>query len=247
MPRIITLSSINVGEDVEREREYLAASVDGLLDGLIIVNARNRDETLAFLEKENITTVLIDTLATATTPSVTVDNVQAAYMIVSHLIDLGHQRIAHIAGPATLLVSQLREQGYQKALAERNLPYRKTIHSKSREWVYQVGYEAMQELLRSNPRPTAIFASSDQMAIGAYRAITEAGLAVPEDFSVVGFDDIDIAAFVVPALTTIRQPFSKLASRAVSLLFQFLAGEEPEITQIILPPQLIVRQSTKEL
>jgi DNA-binding LacI/PurR family transcriptional regulator len=175
-----------------------------------------------------------------------VDNVRAAQMATQHMIELGHQRIAHIAGSSTLLIAQQRQQGYKQALVDYGLPYQKVLIAKNSRWDYQSGYELMRELLASRPRPTAVFAASDQMAIGAYRAIAEAGLRVPHDLSVIGFDDIEAAKFTLPALTTIRQPFTEIASKAISLLLELIAGEEPETTQIILSPELIIRQSTAE-
>lgn len=237
----------NVGEDMGRQREYLGMSADGLIDGLIIVNAIDHAETLTFLEKERVDAVLIDCLANTRIPSVAVDNVRAAYLATEHAIKHGHRRIAHIAGSSTLVIARQRQQGYAQALADYGLSYQKVVVSRGERWNYQAGYEAMQDLLRSGPVPTAVFAASDEMAIGAYRALAEAGLSVPADLSVIGFDDIDVAAFVVPALTTIRQPYVEIATQAVSLLFKRIAGQLAEPTQIILPPELIIRQSVAEV
>jgi LacI family transcriptional regulator len=237
----------NVGEDVQREREYLAAAAEGLIDGLIIVNTTDREDTTTFLKNEKVAAVLIDCLATTTIPTVAVDNVKAAYLATRHLIEQGHRRITHISGSATNLMAQQRQQGYEQAMADYGLTYRKVLVARSQQWHYRAGYESMQELLHDDGLPTAIFAASDLMAIGAYRAIAEAGLRVPDDVSVVGFDDIEAASYAVPALTTIRQPFAEIAAKAVSLLLQLIGGEDPEITQILLPPELIVRQSTREV
>jgi DNA-binding LacI/PurR family transcriptional regulator len=237
----------NAGMEISREREYLAASASGLIDGLIVVNALDREHTFAFLENEDITAVLIDCLASTIIPSVATDNIQAAYEATEYAIKLGHQRIAHLAGTSTLLMARQRQQGYERALTNYGLTYRKILVAKSISWDYQSGYEMMQEILQSDPLPTAVFAASDLMAIGTYRAIAEAGLKIPDDFSIIGFDDIEASAFAVPALTTIRQPFSEIASNAISLLLQLITDNKPETTQIILPPELIVRQSTKEI
>lgn len=237
----------NVGEDMRRQREYLAAATEGLIDGLIIVNAIDHAETLTFLEKERVAAVLIDCLATTRIPSVAVDNVRAAYLATEHAITLGHRRIAHIAGSATLLIARQRQQGYLQALADYGLAYQKVVVSSNERWNYQAGYAAMQDLLRSNPAPTAVFTASDEMAIGAYRALAEAGLSIPADLSVIGFDDIDVSAFVVPALTTIRQPYVEIASQAVTLLLKRVGGELAEPTQITLPPELVIRQSVAEV
>ena len=237
----------NIGMEAAREKEYLVESAGSLIDGLIIVNSVDRESTLEFLEAQQITAVLIDCLSSTTIPSVAVDNVQAAYIATRHAIELGHQRIAHIAGSSSLLIAQQRQQGYLQALADHNLAYERIIVSKNERWDYQAGYDTMVELLQDRTLPTAVFAASDQMAIGAYQAIAQAGLKVPEDFSVIGFDDMEAAQFAVPALTTIRQPFTEIALSAVSLLLQLISGDKPETTQIILSPELVVRHSTRRL
>ena len=105
----------------------------------------------------------------------------------------------------------------------------------------------MQRLLTYQPRPTAVFAANDLMAIGAMRAVDEAGLRVPHDISIVGVDDIEVAAFQTPPLTTIRQSFTQLATFGVQLLLEILAGKELTQSQIVIEPTLIVRQSTTRL
>jgi len=237
----------NINMDVRRERAYLETEIDGLLDGAIIVNAVDQNYTFRFLEENRVPTVLIDCIATPDIPSVSMDNFRGAYLAAEHLIGLGHIRIAHIGGARTLEVARQRERGYLAALADHELTYRSVETPQSEQWGYRAGYEAMQRLLQTTPLPTALFAASDQMAIGAYRALAEAGLRVPANISVVGFDDVESAAFASPPLTTIRQPFVELASQAVSLLLQMLNGPVSEARQILLPPELIVRKSTAEL
>jgi DNA-binding LacI/PurR family transcriptional regulator len=238
----------DTGMDPRRERASLEASAGGLVDGLIIVNALDHDYTVEFLKRENLTTVMIDCLATGDIHALAVDNHKAAYIATQHAIELGHRRIAHITVPSIQRhIADLREQGYLHALADHGLTYRRIARSKGQWWDYKAGYDTMQEILSSSPHPTAVFAVSDEMALGAYRAIAEAGLRVPDDFSVIGFDDIKAAAFAIPTLTTIRQPFDEMASTAVQLLVQLIAGEEPPTTQVMLPAELVIRQSTMEV
>ncbi len=238
----------NIGEDARREQAYLEAAANRLVDGLVMVNAVDRARTFAFLEENRIPTVLIDYLATPRIPSVSMDNFQGAYLATQHLIELGHRRIAHVCGDTTLVeLARQRELGYLRALSDHGLTYRLIEAPSSQRWDYQAGYDAMREILRREPLPTAVFTASDQMAIGAYRALAETGLRVPEDMSVVGFDDIDAAAFALPPLTTIRQPFVEMASQAIALLLQILNGPQPDSTQILLPPELIIRASTARI
>ena len=238
----------NVGMDARREQAYLeSAAHNRLYDGLIIVNAFDRSHTFPLLKKSHIPTVLIDCLTTPTLPSVSMDNLRGAYMATEYAIKLGHRRIAHICGSRTLEVARQREQGYLQALGDHELDYVLVEEVESERWSYQSGYCAMQHILQHRPTPTAVFVGSDQMAIGACRALTEAGLTVPNDMSIIGFDDIEAAAFATPPLTTIRQPLADLASQAVTLLLRIINDVYVEPLQILLPPELVVRQSVAEL
>ncbi len=237
----------NVGMSAERERECLEAAAEGLVDGLILVNTVDRDQTFQFVQHERLHAVLIDCLSEAEMPVVSVDNFRAGYLAAEHLIALGHRRIAHLAGSDTLWIARQRVDGYLQALADHGLDYQRVMVARTGRWDSEAGYQVMSELLADGERPTAIFAASDLMAIGAYRAIAEAGLRVPDDLSVIGFDDIPPAAYTLPPLTTIRQPFESIALTAVSLLLDLFAGNSPAESQCTLAPELIVRQSTAEV
>lgn len=237
----------NVGMSAERERECLQASAEGLVDGLILVNTVDREQAFRFIQHERLHAVLIDCLSEAELPVVSVDNFQASYLAAEHAIALGHRRIAHLAGSATLWIARQRVEGYQQALADHGLDYQRVIVARNGRWDFEAGYRAMSDLLADGEPPTAICAASDLMAIGAYRAIAEAGLRVPDDLSVIGFDDIPAAAYALPPLTTIRQPFEGIALTAVSLLLDLFAGNRPAQWLCALAPELIVRQSTAEV
>jgi LacI family transcriptional regulator len=237
----------NVSENAEREQECLEASAEGLVDGLILVNTVDREHTFAFLAESRLHAVLIDCLASRTIPVVSVDNFQAAYVATQHAIALGHRRIAHLAGSDRQWIGQQRIQGYQQAVADSQLPYQRVFVSNTGQWDYRAGYLTMSQVLSEPERPTAIFAASDLMAIGAYRAIAEAGLRVPHDISVIGFDDIEAAAYAVPPLTTIRQPFREIAESAVSLVVDLITGQEMDDVQRTLAAELVIRESTREV
>lgn len=239
----------NVRHDPQRERQSLETFAERLVDGVIIVNAMDREQTFTWLEAGTIPTVLVDCLSTATLPSVAVDNVYGAYLATQHLIELGHRRVAHLAGALTLEVARQRVRGYEQAMAEHGLmEHIRVISPVNYRWDYQSGYLSMQSILQQPERPTAIFAAGDQMAIGAYRALAEAGLRVPQDMSVVGFDDIEASSYTIPPLTTIRQPLEDIATNAFELLLNLLDPKKPpQTTQVILPPELIVRKSTRRL
>ncbi len=238
----------NASADATRERAYLELAANRLIDGLIVVNAVDQAHAIATLEKASIPVVFIDSLPNQILPAVSADDLQGAYLATEHLIKLGHKRISHISGSPTVEIAKRRSQGYRQALADHGLDFYKIISPPDIiHWDYQAGYNSMKQILKDDIRPTAVFSAGDELAIGAYRALHEHGLSIPDDVSMVGFDDIAAAGFATPPLTTIRQPFIDMASHAVDLLFKIIRGEQNEVTQIILPPELIVRQSTARI
>jgi LacI family transcriptional regulator len=175
--------------------------------------------------------------------SIDVDNVGGARMAVEHLIRLGHTRIATITGPLTMSHGEDRLVGYRRALEAHQLAVDERLIVEG-DYTEASGSLGAQRLLPASP--TAIFVASDVMAIGAFKTLREAGLRVPEDVALVGFDDVPIAAAIEPALTTVRQPIEHLGSMAADLLLNSLASP-PEAhapaQRIILPTQLVVRES----
>jgi len=234
----------NTHDDGEREAAYFAAAVQRGVDGVLFISATDQNVGLDAVRATGIPAVAIDRVPVAHRgPSVTLDNVETGRLAAEHLTGLGHTRIAHIGGPQTVLMSRQRLQGFQQLLEARGVAPR--LHVETVEnWAYQDGYDAMQRILTKGSSPTAVFAAGDALAIGAMRAIRETGLGVPEDISVVGVDDLDIAAFQNPPLTTIRQSITELAVLGLQLLFDILAGKEPGQINIVMQPVLVVRQST---
>ena len=237
----------NASEDVNREQAYLELVTNRLIDGLIVVNAVNQALAVETLENADIPTVFIDSISTPTVSSVKTDEIYGAYLATTHLIQCGHMRIAHISGIPSTEITHLRIQGYRRALSEYGISYEKIVSPTSRHWNYQGGYTCIQQLLEEDEKPTAVFSAGDELAIGAYRALYERGLSIPQDMSIVGFDDIEASAFAAPPLTTIRQPFAEIATTAVKLLFEIINGQQTEAVQIMLQPELIVRESTANL
>jgi LacI family transcriptional regulator len=171
------------------------------------------------------------------------DNAAAARKAVSYLIERGHTRIGMIAGLEATPPRLHRILGYRQALAEHHLPLDEIL-IRGGDFTEKGGYEGMQELLRLSPRPSAVFAANDLMAMGALMALREAGLRVPEDMAVVGFDDIPAARLVNPPLTTIVQFQEMLGRRIAEMLFERLNGTAPAYTRAEpLPFELVVRQS----
>lgn len=170
--------------------------------------------------------------------SMSIDQVAGARMATQHLIDLGHSEIMHLSGPQDWIEAEARMQGYLEAINDADLRTRAPILG---DWSAHFGYYAGLELLRFRDF-TALFASNDQMALGFIHACWDSGISVPGDMSVVGFDDIPEAAHFYPPLTTVRQNFTEIGRRAVSLLLTKLQGGTVDHAQIV--PELVIRRST---
>jgi LacI family transcriptional regulator len=219
------------------ERRSLSRLAGTLIDGAVIV------APTASVTDATIPVVAVDPHTGKTGPStVEADNVGGARAATQHLIELGHRRIAHIRGRTDLVSAQLREQGYREALVAAGIPF-------DPELVRVGGYraaettDAARELLSRSDRPTAVFAANDLSAIRVLEIARELGLRVPEDLSVVGFDNVPEAANAVPALTTVAQPLHQMGAEAVRLLLGLLAGGTTE-DHLLLPASLVVRAST---
>jgi LacI family transcriptional regulator len=219
------------------ERRSLSRLAGTLIDGAVIV------APTATVTDATIPVVAVDPHTGRTGPStVEADNVGGARAATQHLIELGHRRIAHVRGRTDLVSAQLREQGYREALEAAGIPF-------DPELVRVGGYraaettDAARELLTLPERPTAVFSANDLSAIRVLEIARELGLRVPEDLSVVGFDNVPEAANAVPALTTVAQPLHQMGAEAVRLLLELLAGVTNE-EHLLLPATLVVRAST---
>lgn len=234
----------NTRDDPEREQSYIRTATDRWVDGVLFVATQDRVTSLNTLQSVGIPAVAIDRIPQDYTgPSVTLDNVAAGRMAAEHLLDLGHVHIAHIAGPLALRLARERLEGFRTTVESSQQPC--TLHTTSAsDWECESGYQAMQTLLRQAPNLTAVFAANDRMAIGAMQAAHQAGRRIPDDISFVGLDDIEVAAYQIPPLTTIRQSFSELAQLGVQRLLDILEGREVEPAQIVIAPTLIERAST---
>ena len=174
--------------------------------------------------------------------SIQPDNTGGAEKVVTHLIEHGYRRIAMIKGPAARTHASDREHGYRKALQNYGLTcYDELVIAGAFD--ENSGYTAMQHLLRQVPGPDAVFAASDQMAIGAMAAIHESGLRVPEDIALVGFDDIETAQYTHPPLTTVHQDMFGQGRLAVRMLLARIHGAEPASETLRLPATLVIRRS----
>jgi DNA-binding LacI/PurR family transcriptional regulator len=175
--------------------------------------------------------------------SITVDNSEGAYQATRYLLELGHRRIAAITGQLHLTSAVERLQGFKRALREAGISIAPEYIQEGR-FDRLSGYEKGLMMLQFSPRPTAIFAANDLVALGVLAALRELGLRCPEDVSLVGFDDLELASFTNPALTTVAQPAYQMGARAAALLFERLRGEDLPAQHIIMKAALKARDST---
>jgi LacI family repressor for deo operon, udp, cdd, tsx, nupC, and nupG len=177
-------------------------------------------------------------------PYVGIDNEKAAYKAVKYLIATGHTRIALISSGDRFRYSQVRKSGYEKALKEAHLPVNPEYIIDCQNLDYEDGLQAMKSLLLLENPPTAAFTVADIIAIGAMKAIHEAGLSTPQDIAIVGFDNIPFASMCSPTLTTVAQPMYEMGSQAVQMLISKLTNKKINMKTHILPHELIIREST---
>jgi LacI family transcriptional regulator, galactose operon repressor len=227
-----------------KESNYVANLARGMVDGLLLVLPRSPVDYIATLTKRNFPFVLIDHQGTSEEcAAVGATNWQGAYSATEYLISLGHKRIGFITGSMDLGCAEDRLKGYRSALRTYHIP-------EAPELVYEGtffqpdGYAGACALLDLDEPPTAIFASNDVMAMGAMDAARNRELRIPDDISIVGFDNIPQSAMVYPPLTTVQQPLEQMGRVAVQMLLGILHHDEKETNRIELPTELIVRGST---
>jgi DNA-binding LacI/PurR family transcriptional regulator len=235
-----TLSLFLFHSEEEERKLYHRISRNRLLDGVIVTATRTDDPLIPQLIANRVPFVMHGRHEDPRVSFVEVDNETGAYTAVTHLVRLGRQRIALITGPAASLAAEDRKQGYLKALQERRVRIDESLIVQG-DFTETSGYEAMLRLLPHEP--AAVFVASDTMALGALRALREAGKRVPDEVALIGFDDMPQATTAHPPLTTIRQPIQQTGVLAVEMLMDILEnGAEPS-RRIILPTELVIRAS----
>jgi LacI family transcriptional regulator len=229
----------------DREITLIERLMHGTTDGAILVLPEESSSELRALARRGYRYVVVDPgeQPDEDIPAVSAAHSAGADQAVRHLLHLGHRRIAAIAGPRGRMATDERLRGYYAAMAAAGVAPDARLVVES-NFKVEGGFDATVELLDLSDRPTAIFAFNDPMAIGAIRAVRSRGLRIPEDVSIVGFDDTTEAQFVTPALTTVRQPLMDMGRAAVDVLLALLEHEPPEASHVELPTRLVVRDST---
>lgn len=234
---------IDIVEAKHQKKAYLELVRAKRIDGLILSGPRFDDEALVALESDRFPTVLMGHLPDTNLYSVDIDNAAAAEQAVNHLIKLGHQQIACItnAHPSYTAAAE-RLAGYRQALQAHKINFDQRL-VRYGDFVPESGYHQMKDLLEESPQLTAVFVASDVVAIGAKAAIREHRLNIPADIALIGFDDVPLAQYLDPPLSTVRLPAAELAAKASEILIQIIQGSPPLNKQVLLDSQLIVRQS----
>jgi LacI family transcriptional regulator len=234
----------NTDRDIAQERRILHILSRQRVEGIIINPAGVSAEDLLPIQASGVHIVIFGhQIAHPAFDAVMIDDRQASHDIVTHLIGRGHRRIAHLGSPRPNS-GRLRFEGYIQALQECGLTPDPSLVTEG-PWTQKGGYDAMHSLLQRRPLPTAVFAANDLMAIGAMLCVREAGLSIPDDIAVAGFDNIDQGACVTPPLTTVRQPKYDMGKKLAEILVCRLRKEAPsEPQRVLLPYALEIRAST---
>lgn len=228
----------------EIENEYINSAVNRMSDGIILIAPRIEDKIIYELN-DCLPLVVVDRpLDRSDVLQIGIDDFKGAMLAMEYLIGLNHKKIGFLSGTTDILAGLQREQGYIDALKKQKTPidFKLILNG---DWSFKSGRNAFKNFYNNNPRPTAIFAANDLMAFGLIQGAKEMNVKIPEDLSVVGFDDIEMSALINPSLTTVKQPISEMGRKAVELLLNKLR-KGPYIN-IRLECKLIVRESTRKI
>ncbi|QIG39637.1 LacI family DNA-binding transcriptional regulator [Microbacterium sp. 4R-513] len=234
------ISAFSISEEEESQIDTgVVELVTQGVDALCVIAPRASSLDLLRKQTTGLPTIVIKAEPDAAWHTVAVDQRAGATLAVSHLIELGHQRILHVAGPLDWYDARERQEGWRDALADAGLPI---VPPVAGDWTSDYGYEFGSTYDFGGV--TAVFAANDQMALGLVHGLCQRGIRVPDDISVVGFDDLPDARHFLPPLTTVRQDFAALGELALKLIIDAIDGEEDGFQHDVIEPRLIVRGST---
>jgi DNA-binding LacI/PurR family transcriptional regulator len=236
----------NSDNNPDTEEMYLSLLQQKKVDGIIFGTTTKNFTVLKNLLQEKFPVALIgNDIPELMIDVVSVDDFLGGYMATSHLVSLGHKKIAIMLGRLNHASEKYRFQAYRQVLEEYGIEYDEKLVLYT-DYSIESSRRAALEILQSSQRPSAIFAYYDSLAIGVYQAAKELGLNIPDDLSVIGFDDTILATIVDPPLTTIAQPIHEMGRQVMDLLVQEIEGKKKLKQRVILPPELMIRHSTKE-
>jgi len=213
------------------------------VEGVVVFGFQHEDMNFEELIGSGMPTLFLDLdVVGGRTGYISSDNREAADRAVDYLVGLNHRKISYISGHRDSYVNHHRLEGYKEGLGKAGIPYREEYVAEG-DFTREAGYRSMRRLLELPDPPTSVICCSDMSAIGAMEAVRDAGLSIPEDISIIGFDDIEMASLVRPALTTVRQDMITIGRRAVELLDELINDEEQSPPQEIVPTELVIRDS----
>lgn len=237
----------NFDEKIEKESLYFQMFENRWVDGIIFSGVTGDTQEINYIkeiQEKGIPIVFIDRgLEGRFNDVIMIDNDEATYKGTRYLLDLGHRRIGFINGPAGIRIFDKRLQGYKKALQENGIELDKSLIVED-EQSSKTAESAVKQFLTQKRPPTAIFTTSDLVAIAVLRTVQKSSLKVPQDISVMGFDDIPLASLVNPSLTTIAQPIQEMGREALKLLVDGIERKDSPKRKIVLDTKLVVREST---
>ncbi|MGJ9385328.1 LacI family DNA-binding transcriptional regulator [Salipaludibacillus sp. CF4.18] len=226
----------------ERENIYFDLVRNKMTDGIISMDPAVNVESLTKLAESYSIIQCSEYVVDSGIPYVTIDNEEAAYKAVKHLLKIGHSKIALMNSDERYLYARQRELGYRKALKEQNIVVNEDWIYYTQELGFENGQQAMRKILMQDEKPTAVFAVSDLLAIGALKEMNSRGLKVPEEMALIGFDKIEFSNMTQPTLTTVAQPMYKMGTVAANMLISKIKGEH--VDNVILDHELVIREST---
>ncbi|MDM5339058.1 LacI family DNA-binding transcriptional regulator [Fictibacillus enclensis] len=228
----------------QSQSKIINSLVDRHIDGLLISSAIFEEEDILKLNDKNLPIVSVNRKVLGMKNFVVVNDMQGSKLGVKHLIEFGHKKIAHISGPLYTTTGLERLMGYRTAINEGNIKFISEYVQES-EYSIDGGYIAMKNLLSLSDRPTAVFASSILIALGAMKAIQEEGLTIPNDISLVGFHDVYFADAIFPRLTTVKMPLEEMGDKAIGKLIDIISKKDKGEGIIIPGERIISRDSVK--
>ncbi|MCH8010972.1 MAG: LacI family DNA-binding transcriptional regulator [Candidatus Marinimicrobia bacterium] len=243
-----TVIICNTGYDLEKENGHINVLLRRRVDGIILSPNQKSIDNISLIKDRNVPLAFFDCkIDEIEADYILVDNEAGTSEAVNHLISKGHKKIAYIGGDPFESNNRLRYEGYKKSLSKAALPIREH-YVKHSNYTFKHGYEASKELIRLNDAPTAFFAANNRIVLGAYKGIIDCGLHIPEDVSIIGFDDFETAIMLPIRLTVVCQPIEEIALCTVDLLLSRINNTNTQsfVTKI-LKTELILRQSIKGL
>jgi LacI family transcriptional regulator len=235
----------NSANDLAEEKAYLSLFAEQRVRGVLLTPADATEANLDVLKRHQIPYVLVDRV-TSQGCSVSVDDVAGGRLGVAHLTETGHRRIAYVSGPMSLAQCRDRRTGALRAIAAHGLPEDSLVHIEADRMDVAAGRDAGHRLLKLSQVPTAVFCANDLLALGVLQALYAAGVSVPGEMAIVGYDDIEFAAAAAVPLTSVRQPSAEMGRIAAELLVSEVTTgpANHRHRRVVLEPELVVREST---